>query len=404
MPIADYSVQLARRDGLAPTTARPPLLPALIASVYTIVGRGPVAFAIVRLLLACFIAVAGAMAVAISSRVMSLFTPLAWPTALAALVTLVLAALDRTARTYATDFLTEPLALFLTQLWLWCACELVGVFDSKPSSRPSGRANVRRSYSLALAAGAIMALLVATRSVIVLWLPGIWLMIWLAPRLRTVKAYTLQGEPVPDGRTTPSSTRLASIVVATCVLCCAPWWIRNCMVLQRFMPLGTQGSISLIGGYNDEALAHGGEWQVGAEVALRERVEAKPITGKGAEIVQREIQVSSAAARAVWTWTRNHERLLPLLAALRLRTEWNPYTGRALAWKIAAVLGLSWLLLLSPRTASVLGGVVLLNSLMVMLLYSVGGRFLVPTYGVLYTLAGIGIALTSERIRAAWRR
>ena len=40
-------------------------------------------------------------------------------------------------------------------------------------------------------------------------------------------------------------------------------------------------------------------------------------------------------------------------------------------------------------------GLPIISSLTVMLLFETGGRFLVPLYGLLYALAGIGVAVTA---------
>jgi hypothetical protein len=103
----------------------------------------------------------------------------------------------------------------------------------------------------------------------------------------------------------------------------------------------------------------------------------------------------------VRTWAAQHAADLPRLAIIRAVNEWNPYSGRALLWKLMALAGLCWLSAAAPRAAWILGGVLVLNTLCVMLLYSVGGRFMVPLYGVLYTLAGLGItgiALVGQRL------
>ena len=156
------------------------------------------------------------------------------------------------------------------------------------------------------------------------------------------------------------------------------------------MPLGTQGPITLVGGYSDESLAQRGQWQLAPELRLRQRVENELAPDDGGSLVRREVRVANAASQEVRSWTRRHLQDLPRLAWYRLMSEWAPYTGRALAWKLAALLGLGYLTLRMPTAATVMGGVMLINTLMVMALYSVGGRFLVPTYGILYTLAGVG--------------
>jgi hypothetical protein len=390
----NYAVQLARRDGLAPTTARPPLLPTLIALVYCVVERGPVALAAVRIILACCLAVAGASAVAMSARIASLLTARAWPVVLASTATLALAGLDRTARSYATDFLTEPLALLLLQLWLWCVCELLSVFDLAASvnTRLDRALKIR---ALATLSGILLGLLIYARSAIVLWLPGIWLLLVVGWWMRAAARRAAPTSAPTSALLAQSADRRRGLAVATRVvlvalLVCVPWWLRNCVVLGEAMPLGTQGAITLVGGYSDEALAAHGEWQLEPELRLRQRVENELEPGAGSSLVRREVRVAQAASREVRNWAIAHLGNLPRLAWYRLVTEWNPYTGRALLWKLAALLGLVVLALRLPAVAAVFGGIILINTLMVMLLYSVGGRFLVPTYGMLYTLAVIG--------------
>lgn len=395
---ASYYIQLSRRAGPTPTTGRPPLLPTLIAGVYCVLERGPVAFAAVRLLLASCLAMGGAIAVAMSARIASALTVRTWPVSLAAVTTLVLACLDRTLRSYATDFLTEPLALLIVQLWLWCICLLVGAFDQEPTWGTRG-ASPARLRALATLSGILLGLLIFARSTIVLWLPAVWLLLtWLlCLRHRTAEA---NGGPDDDSRAdrragTVGGVRhalpIASRVLAVCLIVCTPWWLRNCVVLDAAMPLGTQGPVTLLGGYSDESLARWGEWRSEPEIRLRERLASDLSMESEAALVRHEVRVAQEASREVRSWIARHVGDLPKLAWMRLVNEWNPYTGRALLWKLAALLGLAFLCLRLPRAAGVLGGVLLINSLMVMAVYSVGGRFLIPTYGILYSLAGIGV-------------
>jgi hypothetical protein len=43
-----------------------------------------------------------------------------------------------------------------------------------------------------------------------------------------------------------------------------PWWIRNCLVLGRFMPLGTQAGLNMDAAFSDDAVSHRGVWWSGA--------------------------------------------------------------------------------------------------------------------------------------------
>ena len=370
-----YASQLTRSDGFSPTTARPPLLPTLIAFEYCVLPRGSVAFAGVRIFLALCLAVSGAIAVAISVRLMSCLTAMQWPVWMAGLLTLFLAGMDRTARTYATDFLTEPLAMMLVQLLILILADLLEFDRGTDRAEPANTG--QRARALATLAGILLGLLIFTRSMVVFWLPLVW--IWTAIGHRLGRSSWRQ--------CWPQATRM----ILVCLLVCTPWWIRNCWVTGTWMPLGTQGPISLLGGYSDDALRAHGEWQVAPEQRLRAKMQpASSHPTEPAKILQREVDVARQASREIRGWAAEHLADLPVLGLQRLQTEWNPYSGRALLWKIAALFGLIFLACHRPRAAWLLGGLLAINSICVMALYSVGGRFLVPTYGLLYTLAGVG--------------
>lgn len=402
LPEFDAADILSREGELTPTTARPPLLPWLIAVVYSFIPRGPTAFATVRLLLAACLAFGGALAVSTSVWLVRRMTNRVEPIVVAGLATLALAASDRTIRTYATDFLTEPLAFLLTQLFA-----IVMLYWLERSSAPNESARLsfqfplgksdaldhparseslelpRGSIKLLALAGVILALMIFARSLFVFWIPGIWLLIAIADRRHhsTCRQHSWL-----------SSISMANCFVLAVLVCISPWWVRNCLVLGRFMPLGTQGPITMLGGYSNEAMAAGGDWQLAPEQSLRAELELQPKYIQSPDPVERELMVADEASARVKAWIGSNLKELPQLFLSRIITHWNPYSGRSLLWKIPMLGGLVWLILHRRQELFVLIGLPLLNTIVVMLLYTTGGRFLVPLYGVLYTLAAIGIA------------
>ena len=168
------------------------------------------------------------------------------------------------------------------------------------------------------------------------------------------------------------------------------------------MPLGTQGSITMLGGYSDAALAAGGDWQYAPEFELRAELEHNPDFQQNTDPIQRELIVAREASRRVRSWIAAHWTDLPTLFSRRIVTHWNPYHGRSLLWKFAMIAGIAWLIVTKNRAALVLIGLPLLNTCVVMMLYTTGGRFLVPLYGILYTLGGIGIAGCIDCMRKIW--
>jgi hypothetical protein len=363
---AIYAVQLQASPRNLPATGRPPLLPIMVGGIYRVLGRNAHAFATVRIILAVCLVISGSLAVFVTARLL-VTSPLSWAGCAGCLATLAFAASNRTLRSYATDFLTEPLALLLTELFVVCA--IVMCQASPDADGP------RTQRWPPLWAGLAVGGMILTRSMFVLWLPAIWLL-WFVSRSGSA-VVRLQS---------------ATLVVGLACLVCAPWWIRNVVVLQRFMPLGTQGPITLLGGYSDAALQSNGDWQFDPELRLRAELQKRPDFRAAPSDLDREKIVADVARQRVKSWITEHPGKLLGLATKRVYVHWNPYTGRSLFWKLAIVLGAVGLLVHRRRAAWWLLGLPLWSTIVVAALYSVGGRFLVPLYGVLFTLAGLGLA------------
>ncbi len=363
-------------------TGRPPTLPTLVAAIYSCLGRGPAAFATIRLVLACSLAVSGAISAYWTARMVN---SCAWRSAtrrsdlaaqVAVLCTIGLAALNNTLKTYATDFLTEPIALLLTQLFV---CLIL--------SASLNEQRLALGWRLA-GMGVCIGMLILTRSIFIVWLPGLWFVCFMALRSNPQDS---------DAEHTHAMSRSlrsgvpALGVVALGLLCCAPWWTRNVQVLDAWMPLGTQGPVTLLGGYSAESLAGGGDWQPQPEQRLRAKLrQSAPATATREQQTVHEVEIARAARQQLRLWLADNWRQLPTLLLARLTTHWNPYSGKSLAWKVLILLGLialfvwrhpaRWLCVALPLTSTVVA----------MALYTTGGRFLVPLYGLLFTLSGCG--------------
>jgi hypothetical protein len=377
----DYAVHLDSAPRALPTTGRPPLFPLVIAGIYHCVGRNEFGFAAVRLFSATCLALAGALAVWLTAQLLARPEPLApWGARVSILslgtaATLFFAAINRTLRDYATDFLTEPLALLLMQCFVIVAIQLCASSGSK-SGVEASCVNARNQTWLAGLAGVTWGALILTRSMFVVWMPAIWLVFFVA---------------LPHAR--PVRGRLATLVVLCACLTCLPWWIRNCVVLERFMPLGTQGPTTLLGGYSDAALNGTGDWQPEPERQLRQALAVRADYQALPSASAREVAVAAEASRQVRTWIGEHLWDLPRLLAKRIYVHWNPYSGASLLWKIPFVIGLLGLVFSRNKAAYWLIGLPLTSTLVVAGFYSTGGRFLVPLYGVLFTVAGMGVAM-----------
>lgn len=357
-PDATQYTQLARSDWPGPTASRPPLYPALISLIYCLIPRGPAAFATIRLLSAMFTALAGAVSVGIAVSITARITPKKSVSNIAAVLTIVLALMDRTIRTYSIDFLTEPIALCLTTLVVATGIALIDT-DSQT-----------RLWRLILLLSLLTALLVLTRSLVAFWVPGLFAMVWFSAR--------------------PRHWQRSLFFLLGFLVLVAPWWVRNIAVLDRWMPLGGQGAASLRGGYSDEALADHGNWHSDAEDRIQKALSEDP-NSKEWSTAQREVALADRASLETRDWIQNHLAEMPRLLAMRIATHWGPYFGPSLFWRIGILAGFITLLMHRRRESTWLIGLPIINTLTILCLYETGGRFLVPLYGVLYAVAAIGV-------------
>lgn len=380
-----YAIQFARQPGLVPTTARPPLYPWTIAVIYKILSRGPAAFAAIRILQALALSIAGAISVAMTQRILRRhFGVSNWCVVLGSLITLAMATIDRTTKSYLYDFLTEPLALMFTQIFLYVFLCMVTSYKKFESPDVQWQ---KRDMPFLFLLGAMLALLVLTRSIFVFFMPLVFVLIgWL-----DVSRVGCEDGNLALNTTTWRRWKYGAVIVMVATFVLAPWWIRNCWVLGKWMPLGTQGPISMLGGYCDEALQNHGEWNQAAEIAMREELEKSAVYLAEKNLVRRELMVVEEAKNRTWKWIGNHWKDLPRLGIERAISLWGPYSGRSLVWKLSFLLGAIWLVIFAPRGAVVYLAFPLMTTVLVMLLYSTGARFLVPCYGVLYSLSGIGV-------------
>ncbi len=367
-----YSDLLSAETQKRVSTGRPPLFPMMVAAVYQVTGRGESGFATVRVMLALSLAVSISLASVTTAILFRRVAPLApfWSPAIAAASTLVLGVTNNTLKTYADDFLTEPIALLLMQSFLLCV--LVGRSQDGGQSRTS-----------ATCAGVLFGLAILTRSMFVLWLPAIAVLAIASNR-----------------GTCRSRVASSAVMVGTAMLVCLPWWIRNYRVTEGYSPLGTKGMITLVGGYCDAAFQAGGDWQFGPEQELRaqlrsEQVASGEVTDDDPFVAgtRFEVKLAKRSRAEVIDWVRENAKETIQLVWMRIVTHWNPYTPKILLWKLACVAGALTLLVYSRREAWWILGLPLTSTLVVACLYSVGGRFLVPLYGILFCLPGITLAL-----------
>lgn len=330
------------REKSGPVSFRPPLLPVLGAVGNLMAGRQ---FYMLRLLNVVLMSATAGLIVWYLCRHTS-------NTVVVVILLLLLA--DVRTRLYARSLLTEPLACLLTTIMALLLLRFQ---------------QTARLQHVALA-GVFCGLNILSRSMTVLWIPGLLLMIGLYCRL----------EHNCSLRTT---SRFVGVFAVSVVLVIAPWSVRNTLLLQKFAPLGTQGTSQLAAAYSDIAWQHCGVWQ-NLDATHFQDVETQHLSG-----IQREQKLAEVSRTRALAWIRSNPEKLPVLAAMKVANEFAPRTlveGIVLALSLVAVLTT----LRSPTTLILLG-IIFSNMIAVAATWSVEGRFLVPQLFCFYTLSGIGV-------------
>ncbi|MEM1213605.1 MAG: hypothetical protein AAGI68_15055 [Planctomycetota bacterium] len=398
-------------DWYATSAFRPPVVPGMMALSHRVTGRSFVAWRVIELLM---VALAMTLAAGLAWRIGWLT---GWHAAAGcaegidraglarvggawAMAGVMVAGLfDPAVWSYTGAFLTES-AVFLGTIGFAWALHL---------------AWWRRSAKWVLLTGITMGALVLTRSVYLLWLPFVMAMVlyvlWRRTRLKLGARVACT----------------AGFVVLT-LLVPSPWWVRNCQVLDAFMPLGTQGGLGISGGYSDYALngypdtplGRSMHYQKGVWVYLEpigffdevdREVRDRAIRGEGSPIDMEKYRAKYGQEQAL-AWMKANWTRVPELMGWRLVRAWTGYQswhasamlvfaglvaayawwwrrngpGRdgideaalRLAWRRRSGL---WLLAMFP----------VMMSLAVMATYSAGGRFMVPLLPVIYVIAAVAL-------------
>ena len=360
--VKEYEYLTSRTGPCRPTTSRPPFLPFVLAGIYKVFGRR---FWVWRVCSSAFAGAALAVSATLAYRFMGLTI---------ALLTLAWGLVDPRMLNFAAGYMTEaPAMLGVVLLFLFLT-----------------RLTRHRRWRDAAGGGVVLGLLVLVRSSFVLWYPLVLLMLWRPLR---------EAKTIKHGQC--SRQRLLTVLLAAAVLVPSPWWVRNCLVLHAFMPLGTQGHMVLPAGYSWYAVLHRGQWTREAEDEIRQSLlKHRPdVYGKGIE-TERELARTSFAV-ALW-WAVSHPHRLPQLAWYKTRRLWTPLSAHQWCLMIAALCGA--LVALNRPWAWPAFGLFMTQTLVVAATHNELGRFLVPLQPLLHLFAGLGVWALLRRGRMHVRR
>ena len=335
--IPRYRLLLTRQSDFYPTTYRPPAMPYLLSAVYAIAGRSFTAWRVVN----CAIT-AGAVTTAAIISAQFAGMP-------AAVVTAAILLQSRELTRYSGMFMTEPLATLMLALVAWAWVQ-----------------NARDGWTVkrAILSGVAMGGLLAARTIFILTTPVLLI---------------LPGKDLSFGSQFAWKTKALCLVVAIAVI--SPWWIRNIVVLDAFMPLGTQGGINLPMGFGPRALRSQGIWASNPGDGWPE------ITALKLDIVTSEVMLARHRQRLTLNWMMENPGLVLHLMRLHVEQELKPGRDFYSKWLLpAAAVGAA--VLWKFPGAWVLALLVCANILSVAMTYSAGGRFMVPVQPLLAALIG----------------
>jgi 4-amino-4-deoxy-L-arabinose transferase-like glycosyltransferase len=351
---APYSAQndkgefqyLLDRHGQGATAYRPPLLPVLMAVSFKIFGRH---FEPLRVMNAIFMALATALIFALIVRRFGVIPGL--------LFTTLLVLLDYRSRYYSWRLLTEALACLLVTAMFCCLLRTVET----------------KSRKWAFVLGIVTGLAFLARTVLFFWMPPIAVTVFVLTRRKGERWFGFR------------SLRLSLIFVAVFMIVAMPWMLRNCLVLHRFQPMGTQGDIALISAFSDQALELNGVWYNPGQFGLFDQLpQAK-------SPIEDELMKGDYSRTEAMKWIVRNPWKIPRLAMHKVQTEWMP-TNLTQAFLLCfAALGV--LVLLTFNWREVISCFCLLGTatLAVAATFSAEGRFLIPFLPILTMLSSLGI-------------
>jgi hypothetical protein len=350
--IPRYRLLLTRKSEYYPTTYRPPAMPYLLSAVYTITGRNFTAWRVVN----CGI-MAGAVTTAAIISAQFAGIP-------AAVITAGILLQSRELTRYSAMFMTEPLAtLMLTLLaWTWVR-------------------NAREGWTTkrAITSGIAMGGLLAARTIFILTTPVLLLLPGRDLSFRSKFAW-----------------KTKAICLAVAIIVISPWWVRNIVVLDAFMPLGTQGGINLPMGFGPRALRHQGIWASNPGDGWPE------IAAQNLDIVTSEVMLAKYRQKLTLNWMVKNPGPVLHLMWLHVSQELKPGRDFYSRWLLPAA-AVAVLVLWRVAGVSVIVLMVCGNILSVAMTYSAGGRFMVPVQPLLVALVAAMIVYVPRQALALMR-
>jgi hypothetical protein len=181
-------------------------------------------------------------------------------------------------------------------------------------------------------------------------------------------------------------------MVIVMLLLVTPWMVRNCVVLGKFMPLGSQGWVQLSAAFSDSVWRYRGLWTNLDSEGFYDEV----VTSEMSPV---EVDVAKAyhSRERAMAWIADHPGKALALVPIKLVQEFRPRTvpeGIILLLSIVGAL-LTWR---DPRTRVFLA-LVATCCVSIAVTWSVEGRFIVPLLFAQHGLIGLGLVRLGAMIQ-----
>lgn len=335
---------LLKYTGKGKTTERPPLLPVIMAVLYKVFGRG---YQTIRVVICLMMALSATILFTISVERLGYWGATA--------TTLLFVSYNDT-WVYSNVILTEAPACL-------ASAALLGTLFKVQETR---------STKWVVLAGFLAAIAFYARSILICWFPAIVFVLYWIYHDTTQKA-SLQKRLMP-----------VLVFCFSYLLITTPWFIRNCVVTGTFAPLGTMGSRNMPAAYSDEAVSYRGRWFDFSNTKLLHT------SGKNSNInLIGSRKISADSQNAGIEWIKKNPRKVPLLMAFKTIDTWRPESKKQACMYLLMLLGIFCYPI--KRHLAILLCIIIANTFVVALTWSVGGRFLFPTLPFMAMLAGGGL-------------
>ncbi|QDU38264.1 Dolichyl-phosphate-mannose-protein mannosyltransferase [Maioricimonas rarisocia] len=347
------------RDG--PTALRPPLFPLVIAGTDLLFGRQ---FWVIR--------VVNCLAMAATCGLIAHFACRLTGAIPAVVMAFGFLILDVRTRLYARAILTEALACLL----------VAGMTAALLRYRGTG------GWKNVVVAGLCLGVAVLDRPMLVVWLPVVALLVVLCKPSRPAGGVPPLFRWVPRlsewvPRLCEPCSRVSLFLIAASIVV-VPWMAWNCVRLDAFKPLGTQGMIELPAGFSDAAWENRGIWRLQPEDECLADVESRGLSG-----LQWEVALADCRREKAVEWIRTNPGRSILLGVMKIGQELRPRTVWQGVLLVLAVVGA--FAMTDRRGALLLVGIVAAQLLAIAMTWSVEGRFMVPLQFPVYILASCGL-------------